>query len=85
MSDALVSRIRRRGEEVRDAWPAAEEGPELEERPELEESVEPDDESELEFEELPCTDDSRWDAFIPDDDECDPLPEEGDFWGIDDC
>jgi hypothetical protein len=31
---------------------------------------------------LPCTDidDGRWDAFIPDDDERDPLPEEGDFW-----
>lgn len=42
----------------------------------------PADESDLEFEELPCTDedDARWDAFIPDEDECDPEPEAGDFW-----
>lgn len=25
-------------------------------------------------------DDSRWDAFLADDDERDPLPEPGDFW-----
>jgi hypothetical protein len=25
-------------------------------------------------------DDADWDVFIPDDDECDPLPEIGDFW-----
>jgi hypothetical protein len=29
-------------------------------------------------------DDSRWDAFIADDDELDPLPEYGDFWFEDD-
>ena len=26
------------------------------------------------------SDDSRWDAFLLDEDECDPLPEDGDFW-----
>jgi hypothetical protein len=43
---------------------------------------EPADPSDLEFEELPCTDDddSRWEAFIPDDDERDPEPAPGDFW-----
>jgi hypothetical protein len=25
-------------------------------------------------------DDSLWDVFIPDDDECDPMPDYGDFW-----
>jgi hypothetical protein len=29
-------------------------------------------------------DDSRWDVFLPDDDEIDPLPERGDFWLDDD-
>lgn len=31
---------------------------------------------------LPSADDhdARWDVFIPDDDERDPLPEPGDFW-----
>ena len=28
----------------------------------------------------PIDDEAYWDAFIPDDDECDPLPEPGDFW-----
>jgi hypothetical protein len=30
----------------------------------------------------PCTDaeDDRWDVFIADDDERDPLPDAGDFW-----
>jgi len=28
-------------------------------------------------------DDHRWNAFIPDDDECDPQPEYGDFWVYD--
>jgi hypothetical protein len=43
---------------------------------------EPLDASDLEFPELPCTDedDASWDAFIPDDDERDPAPERGDFW-----
>lgn len=27
-----------------------------------------------------ANDDSYWDVFIPDDDQCDPLPEPGDFW-----
>ncbi|WP_146452444.1 hypothetical protein [Bythopirellula polymerisocia] len=25
-------------------------------------------------------DDEPWDVFIPDEDQCDPLPEYGDFW-----
>ncbi len=29
-------------------------------------------------------DDSCWDAFLPDDDQCDPLPDLGDFWIDDD-
>jgi hypothetical protein len=29
-------------------------------------------------------DDERWDAFIADDDELDPLPDPGDFWIGDD-
>ncbi|HEY4234328.1 MAG TPA: hypothetical protein VGM76_12930 [Lacipirellulaceae bacterium] len=76
MSNAAVSSGRRR-EELADAWPA-------DERPNDQEvdedELEPTDESDLEFEELPCTDDSRWDAFIPDEDECDPEPDPGDFW-----
>jgi hypothetical protein len=42
----------------------------------------PEDESELEFPELPCTDedDAPWEAFIPDDDRWEPDPEPGDFW-----
>jgi hypothetical protein len=41
---------------------------------------EPDDVDDYD---LPCTDadDARWDVFIPDEDECDPLPDPGDFWG----
>ena len=43
---------------------------------------EPDDDTDLDDFNLPCTDeDARWDVFIPDDDERDPLPEPGDFWG----
>ena len=52
--------------------------------------TEPDDESDLDYEDMPCTDgdgldgggdnDSRWDAFIPDEDEWDPQPDPGDFW-----
>jgi hypothetical protein len=49
--------------------------------PDLDEPVAPDDASDLEFEEMPCTDDdSRWEAFVPDDDEFDPQPEPNDFW-----
>jgi hypothetical protein len=49
--------------------------------PNAAEPSEPDDTSDLEFEELPCTDDdSHWEAFIPDEDERDPEPDAGDFW-----
>jgi hypothetical protein len=41
----------------------------------------PDD---LEIDDPPSGDDAYWDVFIPDDDECDPLPEPGDFWVEDD-
>jgi hypothetical protein len=42
---------------------------------------EPDEPSDLDDIDVPCTDDdSRWDAFIPDDDERDPLPDVGDVW-----
>lgn len=42
---------------------------------------EPDEPSDLDDFDAPCTDDdSQWDAFIPDDDEFDPLPDPGDFW-----
>ena len=40
---------------------------------------EPDDPSDLDEFHLPCTDDTRWDVFIPDDDELDPQPVPGDF------
>lgn len=39
--------------------------------------------SDLDFDDMPCTDDgdeSRWDAFILDEDEWDPEPDPGDFW-----
>lgn len=48
--------------------------------PDPEEPIEPSD---LDEEDIPCTDDvddGRWDAFIADDDECDPEPEWNDFW-----
>jgi hypothetical protein len=40
------------------------------------------DQDDLDDFDHPCTDvnDLRWDVFIPDDDERDPLPEAGDFW-----
>ena len=42
---------------------------------------EPDEPSDLDNLVRPfADDDSHWDAFIPDDDEFDPLPEPGDFW-----
>jgi hypothetical protein len=59
------------------------------ERPDAANEMDPDvaeppaseDASDLEFEELPCTDDdSHWEAFIPDEDERDPEPDPGDFW-----
>jgi hypothetical protein len=60
----------------RPAEPPPDEPSELEPEPDG-----PADPSDLDFEELPCTDDdSRWDAFIPDDDERDPQPAPGDFW-----
>jgi hypothetical protein len=39
----------------------------------------PDEPDEID---VPCTDDDdpRWDVFIADDDDCDPLPDLGDFW-----
>jgi hypothetical protein len=41
---------------------------------------EPDEPSDLEYPEDTQADDDRWDVFIPDDDECDPLPDPDDFW-----
>ena len=50
-------------------------------------TAEPDDASDLDdvpYDDVPCTDDGdddpRWEAFIPDEDECDPWPDPGDFW-----
>lgn len=42
----------------------------------------PDDESDLEYPELPCTDedDASWEAFVPEDDGWETDPEPGDFW-----
>jgi hypothetical protein len=42
--------------------------------------LEPSDLDEIEA----SNDDSRWEAFIADDDERDPLPKDGDFWLEDD-
>ena len=52
------------------------------EPPPLELPSEPEEPGEPDEIEMPCTDDADWDVFIADDD-CDPLPEPGDFW-IDD-
>ncbi len=42
--------------------------------------AESDESSDLdEFDPQNC-DDDRWDVFILDDDDCEPLPEYGDFW-----
>jgi hypothetical protein len=42
---------------------------------------EPEEPSDLDDFDLPwLPDDSRWDVFVPEDDERDPLPEPGDFW-----
>jgi hypothetical protein len=53
---------------------------------ELEPWAEPADDTDLDCVEMPCTDgvcpdeDERcWEAFIPDEDEWDPLPDPGDF------
>ena len=39
-----------------------------------------DDPDDSDLEDFPDLDDSHWEAFVPDDDECDPEPEPGDFW-----
>ena len=52
------------------------------------EPAEPDEASDLDFADMPCTDDidgddgddTRWEAFIPDEGETDPEPDPGDFW-----
>jgi hypothetical protein len=43
--------------------------------------------SDLDFSDMPCTDEagrgsdeSQWEAFLPDDDGWDPEPDPGDFW-----
>ncbi len=51
------------------------------------EPIEPNEASDLDFEDMPCTDDllgdndddSRWEVFIPDEDERDPEPDSDDF------
>ncbi|HVT29820.1 MAG TPA: hypothetical protein VHE81_17510 [Lacipirellulaceae bacterium] len=45
-----------------------------------ESAIEPDESSELDESDMGETDDERWEVFILDDDECEPLPEYGDFW-----
>ncbi len=49
------------------------------------EPFEPGDKTDFDYEEIPATDcasaeDVWWEVFIPDEDECDPDPEPGDFW-----
>jgi hypothetical protein len=42
---------------------------------------------EMPYDEVLCTDDgddSQWEAFIPEEDERDPLPDPGDFW-VENC
>ena len=60
--------------------------PEVEDRTDLDDDF---DDEDLDYEDLPCTDDidssqeeedARWDVFIPDEDEWDPQPDPGDFW-----
>ncbi len=51
--------------------------------PPLEPPVETEEPCEPAEIDLPCTDDAQWEVFIADDD-CDPLPERGDFWN-DEC
>ncbi len=49
-------------------------------------ATEPEEPSEPEELDLPHdNDDAHWEVFIPDDDECDPWPEPGDFWIEFDC
>jgi hypothetical protein len=74
MSNAVAGNQRRRTE-FADLWPNDDE------RPDSDDGVEPADESDVDFDEIPFTDDdSRWEAFIPDEDEFDPVPDPGDFW-----
>ena len=40
----------------------------------------PEEPSDLEFEDMPMTDDAQWDVVVLEDGDCDPLPEPGDFW-----
>ena len=41
----------------------------------------PAEPSDLDIDHPPIVaDDTDWEVFIPDDDQCDPLPEPGDFW-----
>jgi hypothetical protein len=47
--------------------------------PPVEPPAEPEEPGGPDETEIPCTDDADWDVFIRDDD-CDPLPEPGDFW-----
>jgi hypothetical protein len=74
-----VTNLWRFGDERDDAARSAEAGPDSAE------FIDPDsdfEDGDLAGEELPCTDgdDSRWEAFVPDEDERDPEPEPGDFW-----
>jgi hypothetical protein len=48
---------------------------------EIPDDIEPElpDPGDLEID-APGGDEAYWDVFIPDADECDPLPEPGDFW-----
>ena len=49
----------------------------------FDETPPPPDDSDLDYDDIPCTDDaddSRWEALIADEDELDPEPEPGDFW-----
>ncbi|MEX2091880.1 MAG: hypothetical protein WD971_04340 [Pirellulales bacterium] len=56
----------------------------LETEPLEPEPLEPDDASDLDYVDMPCTDDdgdddSRWEVFVADDDERDPEQDSGDF------
>jgi hypothetical protein len=55
---------------------------ESESSPSFDPPEQPSEDPDVDF--LIGDDDSRWDVFLPDDDEIDPLPEPGDFWCDDD-
>lgn len=56
----------------------AEQGPDT---PEACQLPDLEDQTPLELDQTPLDlDDTAWDAFVPDDDQCDPLPDYGDFW-----